>query len=239
MSPGWRAPLFGSRLSPDESLLAATLVDPKTSVPDVWITDLIRGGTTRFTFGPLLNANPVWSPGGDRVAFRSSVGGLAEIFEKSTSGGKEHTLLPEDVSRKNGYGASNLMATDWSRDGAFLAVSSGQPYDIWLVPVADNTKGVRIVDSVGDQMHANLSPDGQFVAYTSTESGRRFDVYVETLAAPERKWLLSTDGGSEPRWRADGRDLLPGQRWHADGGSGDERRDAVRRAERALSNPRT
>ena len=55
-------------------------------------------------------------------------------------------------------------------------------------------------------MHANFSPDGRFIAYTSNESGR-YDVYVETLPPSDRKWPISTNGGYEPRWRADGREI--------------------------------
>ena len=55
-------------------------------------------------------------------------------------------------------------------------------------------------------MHANFSPDGRFIAYTSNESGR-YDVYVEPLPQSDRKWLISPNGGYEPRWRADGREI--------------------------------
>jgi hypothetical protein len=55
-------------------------------------------------------------------------------------------------------------------------------------------------------MHGNFSPNGHLVAYTSNESGR-FEVYVETLPRSDRKWPVSTNGGYEPRWRADGREI--------------------------------
>jgi len=63
-----------------------------------------------------------------------------------------------------------------------------------------------VVQSEGDQMHANFSPDGSLIAYTSNESGR-FDVYAQSLQPPARKWTISVNGGYEPRWRADGREL--------------------------------
>ena len=55
-------------------------------------------------------------------------------------------------------------------------------------------------------MHANFSPDGRYIAYTSNESGR-YDVYVEPLPQSDRKWQISTNGGYEPRWRADGQEI--------------------------------
>jgi Tol biopolymer transport system component len=75
-----------------------------------------------------------------------------------------------------------------------------------VVPVADPGKPVRLVGSQGSQMHANFSPDGRFIAYTSNESGR-YEVFVETAPVSGGKWPVSTNGGYEPRWRADGREL--------------------------------
>ena len=72
--------------------------------------------------------------------------------------------------------------------------------------MANPTKPVSVVQSPGDQMHANFSPDGGLIAYTSNESGR-FEVYVQSLRPPARKWPISVNGGYEPRWRSDGREL--------------------------------
>ena len=55
-------------------------------------------------------------------------------------------------------------------------------------------------------MHANFSPDGRFIAYTSNESGR-YEVHAQTLPQSDRKWTISTNGGYEPRWRADSREI--------------------------------
>jgi serine/threonine-protein kinase len=68
------------RLSPDEARLAISIVDAKLAMPDIWLTDLVRGGTARFTFGPALNASPVWSPDGTRIAFRTNRKGLVEFY---------------------------------------------------------------------------------------------------------------------------------------------------------------
>ena len=82
----------------------------------------------------------------------------------------------------------------------------GLPSDIWLLTIADPTRPVKVVASPGDQMHANFSPDGSSIAYTSNESGR-FEVYVQSLRPPARQWPISVNGGYEPRWRADGQEL--------------------------------
>ena len=197
------------RLSPDETRVAASLVHPKMGVPDIWLIDLVRGGEQQFTFGPMssLNAAPVWSPDGGRIAFRTNRSGVTTLYQKSAgAGGNDQPLLPFDVARAAGVSASNLTLSDWSPDGQHIAFASGYPADLWLLPLADNKKPFILVRSQADQMHANFSPDGRFIAYTSNESGR-YDVYVETLPPSDRKWPISTNGGYEPRWRADGREI--------------------------------
>ena len=79
-------------------------------------------------------------------------------------------------------------------------------YDLWLLPLGDGGQPAKFIVSRGDQMHGNFSPDGRLLAYTSNESGR-FEVYVETFPRSDRKLPISTNGGYEPRWRGDGREL--------------------------------
>ena len=74
------------------------------------------------------------------------------------------------------------------------------------MPVDGRGKPVKFLGAPGDQMHGNFSPDGRFVAYTSNESGK-FQVYVQTYPLSDRKWQVSTEGGYEPRWRADGQEI--------------------------------
>ena len=196
------------RLSRDDTRLVASLVDPKLSLPDIWLFDLARGAASRLTFGPLLNAGTVWAPQGDRMAFRTNrKGGMIEFYQMSAvESGNGEPLLPNDMARRAGVSYSSLTPTDWSSDGQHLAFTTGQPADIWLLRIADPSKPVRVVASQGDQMHGNFSPDGSAIAYTSNESGR-FEVYVQSLRPPARKLPISVNGGYEPRWRADGKEL--------------------------------
>jgi Tol biopolymer transport system component len=195
------------RLSPNESRVAASLVDPAVSVPNIWITDLGRGGTSPFTLGPALNSAAVWSPDGQRIVFRSTRNGQTELYLKSAgAGGNDQPLLSMAAARTARAWSSNLAATDWSADGRYIALVSGSPTDILLLPLAGDQTPVSLVRSPADQMHANFSPDGKFIAYTSNESGR-YDVWAETLPLSDRRWMISTSGGYEPRWRADGREI--------------------------------
>jgi serine/threonine protein kinase len=76
------------RLSPDQTRLAASVADPKTGFLDIWITDLTRGSAAPFTFGPAVNASPVWAPDGARIIFRTTRnGGFTEFYAKSAGGG--------------------------------------------------------------------------------------------------------------------------------------------------------
>jgi eukaryotic-like serine/threonine-protein kinase len=200
------------RLSPKGDTLAVTLVDPKIGNPDVWLIDLTRGGPSRFTlaFGSSLNASPVWSPDGARIIFRTNRNGMTELYEKSAGGGgNENPVATNETQRAAGIRSPNLVCSDWSPDGRYVIASIPQQAsgdDLWLVPLGKDDKPVKFVGSPRDQLHGNFSPDGRFVAYTSNESGR-FQIYVQTFPLSDRKWQVSTDGGYEPRWRGDGREI--------------------------------
>ncbi len=102
-----------------------------------------------------------------------------------------------------------MIPTDWQPDGRhiiFSAPTRETGFDLWLAPIGDASTPSRFIASPGEQMHGNFSPDGRLVAYTSNESGR-FEVYIETVPRSDRKWPVSANGGYEPRWRGDGREL--------------------------------
>jgi WD40-like Beta Propeller Repeat len=105
--------------------------------------------------------------------------------------------------------SNNVIPTDWSPDAQtiiFSGPSSETGNDLWLLPLAQGKKPEKFIPSPAEQMHAAFSPNGHLVAYTSNESGR-FEVYVETIPQSDRKLAVSTGGGYEPRWRADGTEL--------------------------------
>ena len=192
------------RLSPDGQRLAASLVDPKTNVVEIWLTDLARSSTTRISSGGLVTNSAFWSPDGTRLMFRSNRNGIVEFFEKSAAGGGEDRLVLAGPQMPS----LNLIPTDWSPDGrnvVFSAPAPGSANDLWLWPVQDQAKPVKLIASPGNQMQGNFSPVGGLIAYTSNETGR-FEVYVETV--PDQ----TANGRSrqtviQPRWRADGREI--------------------------------
>ena len=190
------------RLSPDETHLAASLVDLKTNAVDIWITDLARGSKSRVDSGGGVTAGAVWSPDGTRLVFRSNRTGVIDLYERSgAGGGVDRPMLSQGAL--SAVAPSGLIATDWSRDGRLIAGTGG---DLWLLPPGNEQKPEKYIDSAAGAMHGNFSPDGHLVAYTSRESGR-FEIYVQTVPRSDRKWPVSTSGGYEPRWRADGHEV--------------------------------
>jgi len=198
------------RLSPSGETLAVSLVDPKAWNPDIWLIDLMRGGPSRFTVGSSLSAAPVWSPDGAKIVFRTNRNGQTELYAKSAGGGgNEEVVLNYETQHAAGIDSPNFVCSDWSPDGRYVIASVPQQMtgdDLWLIPMVGDKKPFKFLGPPADQIHGNFSPDGHLVAYTSNESGR-FQVYVQTFPLSDRKWPVSTDGGYEPRWRGDGREI--------------------------------
>ena len=198
------------RLSHDEQRLAASLVDPKVGSPDIWITDIARGGEERFTRGTAVNATAIWSPDSTQILFRTFRNGVIELYLKSAAGGgTEEAAMTGASARAAGLeGISNIVPSDWSPDGQHVIFSvPAKPtgYDLWLLPVTGDGKPTGFISSPG-AMHANFSPDGRLLAYTSNESGK-LEVYVQTVPLSDRKRQASIGGGYEPRWGRDGNEL--------------------------------
>ena len=100
--------------------------------------------------------------------------------------------------------------SDWSRDGAYILFTSQAPdtgFDLWAMSLSGDRKPFPLVKTKFDELFATFSPDGRYIAYMSAESGR-MEVYVQEFPEPRNKWQVSTSGGNEPFWRADGRELF-------------------------------
>ncbi len=177
--------------------------------PDLWSVEFSRAIFTRFTFHQAPDANPIWSPDGARIAFRSNRDSNGDMYVKDASGAtEEKTLLRTPIPE---------TPTDWSRDARFLlfvrsSVQNGQ--DIAALRL-DSTGGeVTLLETPFNEGSGKFSPDGRFVAYVSNESGqqevylRPFLVRADGTTSLGAKWQVSNAGGIGPRWRGDGKELF-------------------------------
>jgi Tol biopolymer transport system component len=184
-------------LSPDDSKLAVCIRDPQTRTRNIWVFDLLRGTSTRLTFDPADNINPIWSPDGTRIAFTSDRSGQRNIYWKLADGSQPEELLLGGKEQEN--------VEDWSRDGKYLIYNYGQnPVHLYVLPLADR-KPVPFLTASFNTQEGQISPNGRWIAYISTESGRH-EIYVEGFTLG--KWQISVSGGELPRWRNDGKELF-------------------------------
>ena len=166
---------------------------------DVWVYELNRGVMTRLTFDPGFDWFPVWSPDGRQVAYSGQPGGQYGIYLKDASGGGQEQLL---VASK-----VPLRPSSWSRDGRYILYTDGRA--IWVLPLTgrEDRKPFVWLKTAFQQTHPQFSPDGKWVAYVSNESGHD-EVYIQPFAADGGKWQVSDNGGRQPRWRGDGKELF-------------------------------
>jgi serine/threonine protein kinase/Tol biopolymer transport system component len=190
------------RLSPDGKRVAFGRTDQQKQTDDIWLLDLPGGTPRRFTFNNASDFVPVWSAGGDRIIFSSDREGPYDLYQKASSGATEETeLFPS---------SSDKIVTDWSADGRLILYENLDPktkYDLWVLPFFGDRKPRLFLRTQSNEQQAEFSPDGKWVAYTSDQSGKS-EVYVQSFPASGGKSHVSTDGGADPRWRRDGKELF-------------------------------
>ncbi len=188
-------------LDPSGTRIAVGVLDDRLGTFDVWILETTRGTASRLTFSPKQDWFPVWSPDGTRVAFASDRDGSSNIYVKSANGSGEATPVWKDDGR--------VLPTSWSADGKTLFAMRSDPetdWDIWAVPMEGDGKPYPVVQTPLYEGRGMISPDGRWIAYPSSES-QRVQIYVQAFPGPGGKWQISTDGGDETQWSADGKTL--------------------------------
>jgi eukaryotic-like serine/threonine-protein kinase len=188
----------GPRVSPDGRRVAVGIAEQETQV---WLYDLSRDTLTRLTFEGNTNQTPVWTPDGKRIAFISNKEGQQNIFWQLAdgSGGLERLTTSEYTD----------APVSWSPDGqllAFFEVNPTTQRDIWVLRMGDR-KALPFLRTRFNETVPRFSPDGRWLAYVSDESGR-FEIYVQPFPGPGGKWQISTEGGTEPAWNPNGRELF-------------------------------
>ncbi|MFY9530722.1 MAG: protein kinase [Candidatus Acidiferrales bacterium] len=186
------------QLSPDGRRVAVSILEQETQV---WLYDLARETSTRLTFEGNYNLNPVWTPDGKQIAFESNKEGTPNLFWQLAdgSGGLERLATSENIQ----------SPVSWSPDRQMLAFFEINPttgFDIWVLRLGDR-KAQPFLRTPFNESVPRFSPDGRWLAYTSDESGR-YEIYVQPYPGPGGKWLISTEGGTEPAWNPNGRELF-------------------------------
>src|SRR6266536_3042926 len=203
-SAGMPALYSQPHLSPDGQRLAMAIFDLKAGSPDIWIYEMSRDVPVRFTFDPDFDASPIWSPAGSRIVWGSNRKGHYDLYQKLSSGaGNDEVVLETE---------ENKTATSWSADGRFIAFTStnikgNTQNDIWILPLFGDRKPFPFLQTQANEIDAQFSPDGRWVAYTSDESGTN-QVYIAPFPAAGGKWQVSRSGGTESRWRGDGKEIF-------------------------------
>jgi Tol biopolymer transport system component len=190
-------------ISPDGRRAVMAILNPDRGTSDVWIVDLATGRRRRLTVDDDDHPGCAWSHDGTRVAvnFGGSRPGAVPLVLKSVDGSGTDT-----VATMPGW----LWPTAASPDGRFILFNSDRGRggsDLLAAPVSGPGEPIAVAAGAGYEQAGQFSPDGRFVAYSSGESGRE-EVYVVTFPVPGGKWQVSQDGGSEPRWSRDGKELF-------------------------------
>lgn len=168
--------------------------------PTVWVLDLERGSFSRLTmFG--VNVRPIWSPDGSFIYFASDRdGGIFEPYVKSADGSGQATKVAV---------GTRLIQSIVSDGGRAIFRSSGASTgrDIGVLELDGSREPVMLLETAANEDLGRLSPDERWLAYVSDESGRN-EVYVRPFPALDRRFIVSTNGGDEPRWSHDGSELF-------------------------------
>jgi len=206
---GYRQPAF----SPDGKRLAVEAREGRTS--DVWVYDLERDTFTRLVVN---GGGPVWTPDGQRIAYYAGdeKNDTANLYWRRADGAGDVQRLT--VSK------NYQMPFSWRPDGKTLTFiefdsARGSSFDVMTLDLdGDEKSGWKphepkpFLNSPANEGYPDFSPDGQWLAYGSDESGR-YEVYVRPFPGPGGKWQISSGGGRFPKWSRSGKELFYRTLW--------------------------
>ena len=174
--------------------------------PNIWVYDIARGSRTRITFNPLGAFQATWTPSGEQITYSAFRGGFTEIFSASGDGSGDETQLTD--------GPLSEYDPHWSPDGKYLIYhtlgDSVTQRDLWyreIEPGGGTSDPVVFGQTRFNERNGRFSPNGRFVAYCSDQSGQ-YEIYVRPFPNGGRVAKVSVNGGGQPRWGKNGKELF-------------------------------
>lgn len=202
------------RLAPDGTRFT-TGYNLSNDKSEIWVVELASQRSWQLADPAPDNTEPVWSPDGTMVVHSSERDGVYDLYWQAADGSGEPTVLSALPF--------NQWPSSFSPDGDLFMFYGGQPSreaagltagygvgngtDIWITPIDGSTEPAIIIGGEGSQRSARFSPDGRYIAYASDESGP-WEIYVQPYPALDRRWVVSSSGGTDPVWAADGSELF-------------------------------
>jgi eukaryotic-like serine/threonine-protein kinase len=183
-------------LSRDGREVAVNRSDSSSLNTDIWTYDLQRETAKRLTFNTAFIAAPIWSPDDKRLIYFSNQTRGNDLYLKDSDGAHDETLILHNDLEQS--------ANDWSKDGKCILFTRGS--ELWVLTYPE-LKSSLFLKSSSLVTGSQFSPNGKWVAYASNESGK-WEVYVTSFPEASGKWQVSSGGGEQPRWRADGKELF-------------------------------
>lgn len=186
------------RIAPDAESVAATRTDPQLATLDVWVYDDDRPMPRRISPALDIDETPVWAPDGTRLAWVSA---RTTVMVR----GRQAMLPPDRLQRVDG----RARLWDWSASGQLVVSTStpGTREDLLFVDARGTGQATPYLQTTFNETQAAIAPDGRWLAYASDEPGR-YEIYVDRFPRAGQRVRITADGGTDPRWRADGRELV-------------------------------
>jgi Tol biopolymer transport system component len=185
--------------------VAIDVADLKASSVNIWLEALEGNSSARFTFGSGEDVLGMWSRDGKTIAYRSVSENVSLLLKASNGLEKERAVFTKSFGQ-------DILPNSWTADDQqilctifLLDRSRDRATELFLVP-ASGGEPKPFLQTAGSERSGQITPDGKWAAYSSTETGD-WEVYVTTFPGAFGKWQLSRGGGSEPRWRGDGKEL--------------------------------
>ena len=191
--------LFWTELAPDGRSVAVVREEVGDNTRRLWILDLLQGSRTRLTVGSEEHRNPTWSRDGKQLLF--SHADQISIGKKQAYGVEASETLYQGASLNRPY--------DTSPDGEYLLfaeVGETSQSDLWILKLDSGQQPEPFSRTDAYETQGRFSPNARWIAYSSNESGS-YEIYVQPFPATGERWTVSTAGGVQPLWRADGAEL--------------------------------